>query len=137
MVKKALRWLDIVVYVVFLAFAVLAGPRVAPWYVGLCLAVGSVPLWFLARWQLGEAFSVRAGAHKLVTRGLYSKLRHPVYVFGGLAWLGALLALLGWGALAIGAVLAIIELGRARREERVLTEEFGSEYMEYRSRTWF
>lgn len=135
--KRALRWLDLVVYLAFVALAVLTGPRVATWYVGLCLSVASVPLWFLARWQLGEAFSARATAHKLVTRGLYSKVRHPVYVFGTLAWLGTLLALLGWAALIIGALVAVIEVRRARREERVLTEEFGSEYLAYRSRTWF
>lgn len=134
---KARRWIDIVVFLVFFAFAVVFGPRIDSWYVGICLVVLTAPWWFLARWQLGEAFSVRASAHKLVTWGVYSKIRHPVYLFGGLAWLGALLALLGWGALVIGAIVGAVELGRARREERVLEEEFGSEYMAYRSRTWF
>ena len=83
------------------------------------------------------SFSVRPDARQLVTRGLYSKLRHPVYVFGSLAWLGALLTLLGWQALIIWLVVVVIEIGRARREERVLAEKFGAEYEAYRSRTWF
>ena len=135
--KTVLRWLDIVVYLVFLAFAALFGPRVIPWYVGLCLSAAAAPWWFVARWQLGASFSVGPKARQLVTRGLYSKLRHPVYVFGSLAWLGALLALLGWSALIIWLVVIVIEFGRARREERVLAEAFGSEYEAYRSRTWF
>ena len=135
--KTVLRWLDIVVYLVFLAFAALSGPRVTPWYVGLCLAAAAAPWWFAARWQLGASFSVRPDARQLVTRGLYSKIRHPVYVFGSLAWLGALLALLGWSALIIWLVVVVIEIGRARREERVLAEKFGAEYEAYRSRTWF
>jgi protein-S-isoprenylcysteine O-methyltransferase Ste14 len=76
-------------------------------------------------------------ARQLVTRGLYAKLRHPVYVFGSLAWLGALLALLGWSALIIWLVVVVIEFSRARREERVLAQTFGPEYEAYRSRTWF
>jgi protein-S-isoprenylcysteine O-methyltransferase Ste14 len=72
-----------------------------------------------------------------VTRGLYSKLRHPIYVFGSLAYIGALLALLGWSGLIICLVLVLIQVGRARREERVLAEAFGPEYAAYRSRTWF
>jgi protein-S-isoprenylcysteine O-methyltransferase Ste14 len=136
-VKKVLRWLDIVVYLVFLAFAALTRPRITPWYVGLCLAAVAVPWWFVARWQLGASFSVGPTASRLVTRGLYSKLRHPVYLFGSLAWLGALLALLGWSALIIWLGVVVIEIGRARREERVLAEKFGPEYEAYRSRTWF
>ncbi len=135
--KVALRWLDLAVYLVFAVAAFLLGPRIAPWYVGLCLAVVCVPPWFVARWQLGEAFSVKADARQLVTWGMYSKLRHPVYVFGGIAWLGALLALLGWGAVAIGLIVMAVEFRRAQREERVLAEAFGAEYELYRSRTWF
>ncbi len=72
-----------------------------------------------------------------MTWGIYSKIRHPVYVFGGVAWSGALLALLGWSAVFIGVGVALIEVARARREERVLVGTFGSEYLAYRSRTWF
>ena len=135
--RTVLRWLDIAAYLVFLGFAVQFGPRVATWYVGLCLCVAAVPFWFAARWQLGASFSVRPDARQLVTRGLYSKFRHPVYVFGSVAWLGALLILLGWRALIIGLVLVAVEVVRARREERVLAEAFGPEYEAYQSTTWF
>ena len=135
--NTVLRWLDLIVYLAFLAFAALAGPRALAWYVGLGLAVVSVPWWFLARWQLGASFSVRADARKLVTSGLYSKLRHPVYVFGSVGWFGALMMLLGWRAVVIWLGIVVMEIARARREERVLVEAFGPEYAEYRSRTWF
>ena len=132
-----LRWLDIAVYLIFLAFAVVVGPHTLTWYVGIGIAVVTVPFWFAARWQLGASFSVRPDARKLVTHGLYSKFRHPVYVFGGLAWFGALLILLGWRAVIIWLFVAVIEVIRARREERVLVEAFGPEYEAYRSTTWF
>ncbi len=135
--KVVLRWLDIAVYLVFAAAAVVAGPRLSSWYVGLALALIGTPFWFLARWQLGASFSVRAEARKLVTWGMYSRFRHPVYVFGGIAWLGVLLAFLGWGALAIGVIIAVVEVGRVRREEQVLEQTFGAEYTAYRAKTWF
>jgi protein-S-isoprenylcysteine O-methyltransferase Ste14 len=137
MMKTVLRWLDIFVYLLFLAFAVLNGPRVATWYLGLCISIAALPWWFAARWQLGASFSVEARARRLVTWGMYSKLRHPVYVFGGLAWIGAVMVLLGWQALIIGLAVAVIEIVRARREDRVLAEAFGSEYEQYRRNTWF
>ena len=135
-----LRWIDIIVYLVYLAFfalAVVAGPRSTFCYVGLCLSAVCAVLWFLARWQLGEAFSVTPEARQLVTRGLYSRLRHPIYVFGTLAFLFIVLALQGWPALIIWLVVILIQVARARREEAVLAEEFGAEYAAYRSRTWF
>lgn len=135
--KTVVRWLDIAVYLAFLVFAAVAGARGTAWFAGLGLAAMTVPFWFAARWQLGESFSVTAQARRLVTHGVYSKVRHPVYVFGGVAWCGALLVLLGWKALAIGVVIVAVEVLRAVREERVLRETFGAEYEAYRASTWF
>lgn len=134
---KALHWIDLVAYPVVVMLAIWFGQRGTLWCVGLCLSAASIALWYVARRQLGDAFSPRPEARHLVTRGLYSKLRHPIYVFGSLAYIGALLALLGWSGLIICLVLVLIQVGRARREERVLAEAFGPEYAAYRSRTWF
>jgi protein-S-isoprenylcysteine O-methyltransferase Ste14 len=135
-----LRWIDVAVYLIYLGFfalGVVAGPRGTLWTVALCLSAGCAALWFVARWQLGDAFSVAPEARQLVTRGLYSKIRHPIYVFGTLAFLFVVLALQGWPALIIWVMVILIQVGRARREERILAETFGEEYTSYRSRTWF
>jgi protein-S-isoprenylcysteine O-methyltransferase Ste14 len=135
-----LRWIDVAVYLIYIAFfglALVVGPRGTLWYIALCLSAGCSVLWFVARWQLGNAFSVAPEARQLVTRGLYSRIRHPIYVFGTLAFLFVVLALQGWLALIIWVVVILIQVGRARREERTLAETFGEEYTAYRSRTWF
>jgi protein-S-isoprenylcysteine O-methyltransferase Ste14 len=135
-----LSWIDVAVYLIYMAFfglAVVVGPRSTLWYVALCLSAGCSVLWFVARWQLGDAFSVAPEARQLVTRGLYSRIRHPIYVFGTLAFLFVVLALQGWSALIIWVVVILIQVGRARREERVLAKMFGADYTAYRSRTWF
>jgi len=75
-------------------------------------------------------------AHKLVTTGIYSRIRHPIYA-SLVLWAAAQPALLqnlvaGWG----GAVaVALIWLLRVPNEERVMLEEFGSEYRVYMART--
>jgi protein-S-isoprenylcysteine O-methyltransferase Ste14 len=135
-----LSWIDVAVYLIYMAFfglAVVVGPRGTLFYIALCLSAGCSVLWFVARWQLGDAFSVAPEARQLVTRGLYSKIRHPIYVFGTLAFLFVVLALQGWPALIIWVVVILIQVGRARREERVLAKMFGADYTAYRSRTWF
>ena len=135
-----LQWIDIISYLVYLAFfgfAIVAGPHTMLSYIALCLSLACAVLWFVARWQLGEAFSVTAQARQLVTQGLYSKIRHPIYVFGTLAFLLIILALQGWPALFIWAIVILIQVTRVRREERVLAEKFGAEYTAYRSKTWF
>jgi len=129
--------LGYVAYLVFLGFAIVAGPRNIPAYVALCLSFACSVLWLVARRQLGDAFSVTPQARHLVTRGLYSKIRHPVYVFGTPAFLFIVLALTGWSALLVWVIVILIQVVRLRREERVLADTFGDEYTAYRTRTWF
>jgi len=124
-------------YLVLLALGIAADVHYAFWFVPLGLSVGCAILWFVARRQLGVAFSVRPEARQLVTTGFCARLRHPIYVFGTMAFLLVLLALQGWQALAIWAILIPVQVIRARREERVLTEAFGAQYEAYRNSTWF
>ena len=138
--KTRLGWIDVVAYLAYLAIAALtlvSGARGALWYAGIGLSAVCAVLWFVARWQLGPAFAVGAQARRLVTGGLYTRLRHPIYVFGTLAFLCAVLALKGWSALVIWLVVIVIQVVRARREDQILAEAFGAEYAAYRSRTWF
>jgi protein-S-isoprenylcysteine O-methyltransferase Ste14 len=113
------------------------GPWNAQRYAGTGLAMFGVSMVALARYQLGRAFSVRAEAHHLVTSGLYSKIRNPIYVFGMVMLAGVILVLQrpeGWLVFAAGVIAQIV---RARREARALEAAFGDEYREYRSKTWF
>jgi len=137
--RRLRRYLDVIVYLLALAIVMTESTRAhdASWYLGLCFVAAGTPLWIVARWQLGRSFSVRARARELVSSGLYARIRHPIYLFGGLAWTGALLILLGWRGLIVGGIVALVEIWRARREERVLAQAFGAQYEEYRRKTWF
>jgi protein-S-isoprenylcysteine O-methyltransferase Ste14 len=58
---------------------------------GLAIMLVAFPLLTVARVQLGDAFSVTPQARQLVTHGLYSRIRNPVYVFGLLGLFGVVL----------------------------------------------
>jgi protein-S-isoprenylcysteine O-methyltransferase Ste14 len=112
-----------------------------PWnierYVGSMLVIVGVAFIGVARYQLGKSFSIKPKARELVTHGLYSKIRNPIYVFGAMIILGLILVLqrpVLWVGLA--AIVAIQTI-RARREARVLEQAFGDSYREYRRKTWF
>jgi protein-S-isoprenylcysteine O-methyltransferase Ste14 len=131
------RWGDVLFYFALLLFALWKRPHSPTLVAAVVLATVAFPLWIIARVQLGSAFSFRAKAHHLVTTGLYSRIRHPVYLFGGIAGLASVLALQVWWILLLALLLEPITIIRAIQEERVLQAVFGEEYMRYRERTWF
>jgi protein-S-isoprenylcysteine O-methyltransferase Ste14 len=103
---------------------------------GLIMLLVSLGLLTLARVQLGNSFSVTPQAKQLVRHGIYSKVRHPVYVFGLLLLCGFALYV-NMPLLLLGLVVLLpVQVVRARAEEKVLEEKFGAEYAEYRKTTW-
>jgi len=106
-------------------------------WVGLCIAIPAAVLLFVARWQLGTSFSVTPQARALVTHGVYSKIRNPIYVFSGLTLLGVLIALNSRYAFLLLAVVIPVQVIRAHQETNVLEARFGDEYRQYRKGTWF
>jgi protein-S-isoprenylcysteine O-methyltransferase Ste14 len=103
---------------------------------GVTILLPSLALLVLARIELGSSLAIQAKANKLVTHGLYSRIRNPIYVFGGLAIAGFFLF---WDPrfLLIFLILVPMQIYRARQEEKVLAEKFGEEYIRYKQRTWF
>lgn len=104
---------------------------------GLVLLIPSVVLLGAARIQLGRAFSIGAKTDTLVTTGLYTRLRNPIYFFGTLTLAGAALwADRPWFLVGVGAVVPL-QVYRSRNEARALRGRFGEVYDRYRQRTWF
>lgn len=105
--------------------------------VGLGMVVVGFCFWLVAHIQLGASFSVKAEARALVTRGLYSKIRNPIYVFGSIGIAGVALY---WNMpqfLLAFLFLIPLQAWRAQKEARVLEDKFGEEYRAYRRQTWF
>ncbi|MCJ1467100.1 hypothetical protein MMC07_005722 [Pseudocyphellaria aurata] len=78
----------------------------------------------------------RKQGHVLVTDGVYAWLRHPSY-FGFWCWgLGTQVVLGNWICLVgYAVVLWRFFSGRIEKEEELLIEFFGDEYVQYRKRT--
>jgi protein-S-isoprenylcysteine O-methyltransferase Ste14 len=107
-------------------------------WVGVVLTAAGVAIAFWARWHLGANWSgvvtLKEG-HELIRTGPYRTIRHPIYT-------GILLALLGT-AVAVGEVRGLLALAiawlsfyiKARREESLLTQEFGPGFAEHRRQT--
>jgi protein-S-isoprenylcysteine O-methyltransferase Ste14 len=106
-------------------------------YIGLALMVPSFILLIIARIQLGASFSVNAQANVLVTKGLYSKLRHPIYYISIVFLAGLAIFLSRPEMIGLCVVVIFLQLRRIRNEEKVLKEKFGQQYIEYRKKTWF
>ena len=126
-----------VVVVVILAVVFRPGQWSVARWVGLAVAIPAAVLLFTARWQLGASFSVTPQARALVTHGVYSKIRNPIYVFSALMLLGVLIALQYRYAFLLLALLIPIQMVRAHQESKILEATFGDEYRKYRMGTWF
>lgn len=103
----------------------------------LILVIVSGVLLTVARINLGNSFSISPEATALVTRGIYSRVRHPVYVFSTMMLCGLAIYLSLPLLLLLLAPLIPIQVARARREEQVLEAKFGDEYRAYQRSTWF
>jgi protein-S-isoprenylcysteine O-methyltransferase Ste14 len=115
------------------AHAPWTGTRVA----GLLLLIPALTLLTIARIQLGNSFSLAPRATQLVTRGIYSRIRNPIYVFGAFVMVGLFLFLERPPLLLLLVPMLIIQTRRARAEARVLEQHFGDEYRQYKAHTWF
>lgn len=104
----------------------------------LCLALG---LWLFARSHadLGTNWSITLEVrerHRLITQGIYRRVRHPMYMALLMYSLGQALALPNWIAGPSYGVAMVLLVGfRLGPEERMMREEFGEEYEAYMTRT--
>ena len=131
----------VILLVVFLLFFLVPGLKDQPWTAsriagGLLSAIGYIFV-ITARIQLGRSFSVRPEARELVTHGLFSRIRNPMYTFLDVMVLGLILALRLYWLFPILVVLLVFQVRQARREAKVLEDKFGQAYLDYSKQTWF
>jgi protein-S-isoprenylcysteine O-methyltransferase Ste14 len=114
-----------------------ARQRAAALILGSLLYFPGLMLMLWGRLALGQMYDVSSGFgarlfadHRLVTSGPYALVRHPMYVGGQLAEVGAFLLRRNWATLLITLNAPVLFL-RARREEEVLAAEFGAAWDVY------
>jgi protein-S-isoprenylcysteine O-methyltransferase Ste14 len=129
------------------AYAVSGWPRTASYpphpaifVLGLVAAGGAILLFRLTHKALGRMWSVSLQLkeeHRLVTDGIYARLRHPMYSAFWLMAVAQALLLPNWVAGPAGLVgFGTLFFSRIGAEERMMEDAFGEEYRAYRARTW-
>jgi protein-S-isoprenylcysteine O-methyltransferase Ste14 len=106
---------------------------VALTWIGIGLA-----LW--ARWHLGQNWSARVTlkeGHQLIRTGPYKYFRHPIYSGLDLAAIGAALAINRWRCVAGVCLIVAGYWIKARKEESMLTGQFGEAFREHCRHTGF
>ena len=112
-----------------------------PWiaWVGVGVEVLFVWLFYRSHKDLGRNWSVTLEIredHKLVTQGIFRRVRHPMYASFWCWALGQALLLPNWIAGLSGLVaIAWLYFTRIADEEAMMRETFGAEYDAYSART--
>lgn len=104
---------------------------------GVLIALTAISLTQVARMQLGKSFSVTPKAKDLVTHGLYSRLRNPMYFFLDIAFCGLAIAVHRWYVLLPLLILVPLQIRNARKERELLHDKFGEQFESYCRGTWF
>lgn len=111
---------------------------VQAWF-GAAAAVAALVMFRLTHKALGRNWSVSLDVretHKLVTHGVYARVRHPMYTAFWLWAAAQALLLPNWVAGLAGLVgFGTLYVFRIGREERLMLDAFGDEYRAYMGRT--
>jgi protein-S-isoprenylcysteine O-methyltransferase Ste14 len=107
---------------------------------GIALTWAGIGLAIWARAHLGQYWSARVTLkedHKLIRSGPYRFFRHPIYSGLILAAIGGVVAIDHWRCV-VGLMLIITGyVIKARKEEAMLTQQFGEEFREHCRHTGF
>ncbi len=111
----------------------------APYILGIVLMVIGQWLFYRAHADLGTNWSVTLQTrerHALISSGVYSMVRHPMYTSMFLLGIAQVLFLPNWIAGPAYLIsFGILYIFRVRVEERMMLDRFGTEYEQYMQRT--
>jgi protein-S-isoprenylcysteine O-methyltransferase Ste14 len=127
--------------VLYTGVALVVFRHVSVWFAGqrllgsIAIAVGALlMIWALLYFRSWRFRAELAAGHELATGGPFGFLRHPIYMgfnllaLGTALWMPATVVWIGFILMLIGSDL------RARAEERILRDAFGSVYFDYCAR---
>ena len=122
------------------AFAFAEYPlRSSPLIAGVTCYVTGLWLFYRSHTDLGTNWSITLEIreqHRLITQGVYRRIRHPMYSALVLYSVGHALVIPNWVAGPSNLIaFAILFALRVRPEERMMVAEFGDDYIAYATET--
>jgi len=109
-------------------------------YAGLMLIIIGMVIRFNAIMILGKYFTVDLSVQKdqeLIVKGMYKYIRHPSYTGSLISFLGFSLSFNNWISLIIIVLPVFLSfLYRIKIEEKLMSDQFGIKYLEYKKKTW-
>ena len=105
---------------------------------GVGIMFMSIPLALWVHQTLGKHYSYALetkSEQTLVTSGPYVRVRHPLYLAHNMSNLGMILLTANIPLIIFAIIGVPLTYLRIKDEERMMTEQFGSEYKEYTERT--
>jgi len=134
--------------IIFMAFAVAVSELIffqhtiykVQWFnlSGFIMFTVGLFVYLKARHNLGRFFSEKlriANNHKIVNKGIYRVIRHPIYLGGILLLPGATLVLNSIIGFFVMLPYIVVILLRISFEEKILIETFDQQYIEYTKKT--
>lgn len=113
-------------------------PDIAVWF-GVLLVLPMLFLFWRSHVDLGRNWSAKLEIHseqKLVTNGVYSRVRHPMYLALWIAVIAQPLLIHNWVAgFLVVPVFLVMYLSRMKHEEAMMQRQFGKDYADYIDRT--
>ena len=113
--------------------------RPAQAWLGVLVAVAALVMFRLTHRALGRNWSVSLDVrenHRLITDGIYRRIRHPMYTAFWLWAVAQALLLPNWVAGFAGLIgFGTLFFGRIAKEEQMMVDTFGDEYRQYMART--
>ena len=106
--------------------------------IGVSLISSAIVINHIAVKTLGKFFDrlIIKNQHQLVTTGIYSKIRHPIYTSYIMLFLGFSMVLQSLLSCLVLSIVSLIWFGkRISLEEEMLEEEFGKTYQIYQQQT--
>ena len=98
---------------------------------GLILLAG----WYLARRGMKAVFGTEREKPEVICTGVFRIVRHPIYLGAILFYLGASIITMSIASCAFILVIIGFYIAICKYEERILTEAFGNDYLEYKKKT--
>jgi protein-S-isoprenylcysteine O-methyltransferase Ste14 len=103
---------------------------------GSLLAIFGATVWLIGKTTLGKNFTILRCPKELVTNGIYSKIRHPMYYGGVVVYVGVALLFKSWLGLILTVFLVVPMLIYFMKiEEKLLREKYKEKYSAYKEKT--